>query len=289
MTSSPSERSNWTGRGADTSAQNTYASIKAALKDIIAQRNVEVFLQGSYANATNVRADSDVDIVVMTKQAFSGNFDELSTYTRLAWDSLPAATYHESDLRAEVNAALVAYYGSSRVHPRNKCIQVDKRDGYVDADVVSCIQYRWYPHSDPNLARDYIEGIQLFPLRGGSIINFPKAHIKNGQVKNGECLERYKATVRQVKRLRTRAVDEGLLAADAAPGYLLECMTFNVPANQFVADDSDRLLAVLAWLRVADKQGFLSCDRIHKLFRTDPGHFNASDAQQVIDALWEAY
>lgn len=289
MTSTATERSSWTAAGADTAAQKTYASIRQALAEIETRRNVEIFLQGSYANATNIRADSDVDVVVMTHVVFQGARERLEPATKAFYDSLPPSEYQLTDLRTEVTAALRAYYGASRVHPRNKCIQVDGTSGYVDADVVPCIEYRYFTKPDADITRDYVEGVSIKPLQGDRIINFPKEHIKNGQKKNSECSGRYKETVRQVKRLRNRAVDEGKLRDGIAPGYLLECMVYNAPASTFVADDSQRLTDVILWLKFASKAGFSSCDEIHELFRTDPGRFNVATAQEIIDALWDAY
>ncbi|CCH70202.1 conserved hypothetical protein [Phycicoccus elongatus Lp2] len=289
MASTPQERRDWTAAGSDVTAKNTYSSIKRALAILESAYNVEIFLQGSYANATNIRADSDVDIVVMTKRTFQGSRSRLSSSQQARWDALPAATFTESDLRAEVLSALSQYYGQSRVHSRNKCITVDAAPGYVDADVVPCLQYRHYPGPNSDISAGFVEGIAIHPLRGGQIVNFPKEHIKNGQAKNAECSKTYKATVRQVKRLRNRAVRNGMLRDGIAPGYLLECMVYNVPSSRFIADDSRRLLEVLSWLRVSSKASFKSCDGIHDLFATDPGGFSVSVAQEILDALWEAY
>lgn len=289
MSSTSLEHGNWTEAGSDTAAQNSYASVRKALADIEKRRNVEIFLQGSYANSTNIRADSDVDIVVMTKWTFQGAIDRLGPQRKAEYAALGASDYQITDLRQEVTDALTAYYGSNRVHPRNKCIKVDKAPGYVDADVVPAVQYRWYTSPNADLSRDFVEGISIAPARGGRIINFPKEHITNGQNKNAVCSGRYKQTVRQVKRLRNRAVDEGRLMHDDAPGYLLECMVYNVPTERFSGSNSGRLQDVVLWLRHASKSDFLSCDRIHTLFGTDPGNFDVDKAQRVIDALWDAY
>lgn len=287
MSSTPQERSNWTAAGSDASAQKTYASIRAALAEIEQRRNVEIFLQGSYANATNIRADSDVDVVVMTKVTFQGSVERLGSVARARYDALPPSTFSSSDLRSEVVAALSSYYGSHRVHERNKCVKVDAAAGYVDADVVPALQYRWYRDPNSDLT-EFVEGISISPLRGGRIVNFPKSHIRNGQIKNALCDGRYKATVRQVKRLRNRAVDSGLLASGVAPGYLLECLVYNVATTEFVSDDSKRLINVVSNLKFADKRPFVSCDGIHSLFETDPGQFDVVAAQAIVDALWEA-
>lgn len=284
------EHSRWTAAASADAASSTYASIRRALQDIEREFDVEIFLQGSYANSTNIRDDSDVDVVVMTRLTFHGARERLGAQARARFDALPPATFRAPDLRREVTAALVSYYGAARVHPRNKCIKVDKTSGYVDSDTVPSLQYRWYRSADSDLYSDFIEGIAIHPADGsGTIINFPKVHIANGEAKNQQCSDRYKATVRQMKRLRNRAVDGGLLEGGVAPGYLLECMTFNVPADQFVYDDSQRLSSIVLWLKYANKDEFLSCDGIHHLFRTDPGNFDTPTAQRIIDALWEAY
>jgi hypothetical protein len=288
MSTTASERSSWTSPGSDGSAKKTYDSVRYALRDVISKRGVEVFLQGSYANSTNIRADSDVDIVVMTTETFQGSVSRLSAARKTQFDSLPEATYDTKDLRHDVLVALYSYYGQSRVHPKNKCIRVDKSDGYVDADVVCALQYRWYPNPESDISTGYVEGISIQPLSGLRIINFPKEHIKNGVSKNAVCSGRFKETVRQVKRLRNRAVDLGLLREGEAPGYLLECLTYNVPSSEFISDDAERLRKVALWLKYADKGLFLSVCRIQHLFVDDPGNFSVDQTNRIADALWEA-
>jgi hypothetical protein len=256
------------------------------LKDLTSYRGLDIFLQGSYANHTNIRADSDVDIVVMTTHAYRGDPQRLSPAGRFAYHRTEPADFTPYDLRREVHEALIDYYGGQYVAPRNKCITVRKRAGYVDADVVPCIEYHHYQQGGSTTS--YIEGISIHPLNGPPIVNFPKEHINNGQAKNGTCGMRYKPTVRQIKKLRNRAVDLGLLGDDDAPGYLLECMTYNVPDYEFVADDAQRLWDVVRWLYLADKANFMSCDGIHTLFGTDPGRFSAPRADVICKALWDA-
>lgn len=53
-------------------ADNTIKMIKSAIDadDDLKSMNIEVFTQGSFANNTNVRAESDVDVCVMLKDTF---------------------------------------------------------------------------------------------------------------------------------------------------------------------------------------------------------------------------
>ena len=66
-----SQLETWSKQGPIISSSNTYQSIKNALEyssspilDRIKSGEIKIYLQGSYANATNIRGDSDVDIVV---------------------------------------------------------------------------------------------------------------------------------------------------------------------------------------------------------------------------------
>lgn len=291
MTSTPTEHTAWTAPGSDATAQKTYSSIKTALEPERLALSLDIYLQGSYANATNIRADSDVDVVAQSARTFYSNKEILSTTARQRHEAAYSpATYYATDLRRDVRNALVSYYGSARVGDKDKCISVAKREGYVDADVVPAFEYRRYRSSNPsNVHTDWVEGIIIHPLSGGSIVNFPKEHIKNGHAKNARSGMKYKPTVRQIKHLRNRAVDEGRLNKSDAPGYLLECMTYNVPDSEFVGDDSKRLMTVVLHLKHADKSRFMSCDGIHTLFNTDPGGYTVTQGQRVADALWEAY
>lgn len=277
----------WTAAGTQDTAKKTYASVKNALDTApeLKSRRFEIFLQGSYANATNLRGDSDVDVVAMLFDTISPDISRLSLAQKAAWNARAAGpvTYHEWDFRRDVHAALNRYYGVPRVKPRKKCIRVLKTEGYVDADVVPALQHRLYLEYGAN--QRYIEGIRIYPTEGPSIVNYPKEHVANGQAKNKRCAERYKPTVRQVKHLRNRAEGFGLLDHGIAPGYLLECMVYNVADHLFVADDGLRLTQVLAALASANLAGFLSCDGIHTLFGTDPGGFKTTDAERIISIL----
>ena len=53
-------------------AENTIKMILSAIdnSDELKTKDIEVFIQGSFANNTNVRAESDVDVCVMLKDTF---------------------------------------------------------------------------------------------------------------------------------------------------------------------------------------------------------------------------
>lgn len=284
------ELTNWTAVGTKDAAERTYNSVKAALDSspALKGRSFDVFLQGSYANATNLRGDSDVDVVAMLTSTYVPDTTHLSVPERAAYerDRIPA-TYLAADFRRDVQAALQTYYGAGRVEPKNKCLRVHATQGYVDADVVPALEHRLYTSYAGQYSGKWIEGIRIYPLRGDSIVNYPKEHIRNGQAKNQRCAARYKPTVRQVKHVRLRAESEGSLREGEVPGYLLECMVYNVSDGRFVAEDATRVAQVLGELAAANLSALYSCDGVHHLFVDDPGRFDANEARRIIQILRE--
>ena len=73
-----SQLKTWSHRGAVRTAKQTHESIRKALEayNWPSEAQYEVYLQGSYKNYTNIRGDSDVDVVVQLNSTFSHNLSE---------------------------------------------------------------------------------------------------------------------------------------------------------------------------------------------------------------------
>jgi hypothetical protein len=193
--------------------------------------SVKVYAKGSYANNTNVRRDADVDVAVEWTQEFkvqTWGATEGMTPDQLGYTPV-AEMISPYDFRAQVERALADAFGSAVDTAGDKAIDVAAGAGTLDADVVPCIQLRRYdaPH-------DFRVGHRLFPLSGGWIDNYPEQHLANGRAKNSATGGRYKDIVRALKRLEAEMVEEGTLAKEY-PGYMLECLTYNVPDPHFRA------------------------------------------------------
>src|SRR5690242_12260392 len=92
-----SQLKTWSNPGAQATAKATHETIRRALTPAalnLAAGAYNVYLQGSYANDTNVRGDSDVDIVAELTRTFSHNIGQLpGEQQRLFHDIHPTATY----------------------------------------------------------------------------------------------------------------------------------------------------------------------------------------------------
>ena len=101
----------WSNAPASAKIQFTHEQIRKALEksDVLRIRDYEVYLQGSYANSTNIRVDSDVDVIVQLNSTFSPDISRLTLEQRMLFNrTFPDATYQWADFRRDVFNALIS-------------------------------------------------------------------------------------------------------------------------------------------------------------------------------------
>lgn len=209
-----------------------------------ANRKIEVFVQGSYRNGTNVRTDSDVDVCVRCMDVC---FPEIPDGYTTSSFGLSDASYSYAAFKDDVGGALRAYLGAGAVTRGNKAFDLHENSYRVDADVVPTFEHRRYRVEDGKYS--YTAGTELRPDEGGRIINWPHQNYENGTRKNAATGTRFKKLVRVLKRLKNDMVGAEVAAAKAIPSYLVECLVWNTPDAAFAGDEyADNLRAVLLHL-----------------------------------------
>lgn len=192
-------------------------------------RNVKLFLQGSYANNTNVRQESDVDIAIILESTFSPKY-------RLGYTSADYGHVESTDslyaFKDDVQRALEYKFGKD-VERKDKSIKINGNTYRVDTDTVPSMRYRDYSNDYDILDSNYIEGIIIHPDSGGKIINYPELHIKNGKSKNISTNHMYKKMVRIIKKMRYIMQDIGYASADKVSSFGLESLLWNIPDSVF--------------------------------------------------------
>jgi len=276
----------WSNQGAVATAKQTHESIRTALNHYDwPNGKPEVYLQGSYKNRTNIRGDSDVDIVVQLNSIFRSNLTEEQNRRFRFTD----ATYTWHDFRKDVLNALIEYYEPSKVSEGKKSLKV--QTSYLPADVVVCIQYRKYP-PNPKSEDDFEEGMTFYvPSEGRWVINFPKLHYYNGVIKNKLTDEWYKPTIRMFKNARTYLIERGA-PQDLAPSYFLECLLYNVPDSIFGISFQDTFYNVVNWLNLADFRQFVCQNEQLPLFGNSPEQWSEQKARRFLSymmQLWETW
>jgi hypothetical protein len=221
--------SGWTGPSSASEQEKqdrTERMIREAAKEHAAFDGCDltVYAKGSYANNTNVKADSDVDIAVQCGNAIY--WDKASTNA-----GPPSTPYHgiwtPARLRSELETALRKKFPGQVDASGSTAFRIHSGTARVDADVVPCFDYHYYFSST-----NYREGAKVFKRDGSSLINYPAQQLANGRAKNNRTNQFYKKAVRIMKR-----VENAMLVADVhrqVPSFLVECLVYNCPDSVFL-------------------------------------------------------
>jgi len=283
-----SQLDTWSRQGTTVSATALYERIRTALQNDTALqgRNFDVFLQGSYRNSTNIRGDSDVDVVAMLTETYMPEYGALDAYTKTAVEgSSSSATYTLTDFRRDVSNAIRRAFPSHNITEGGKSIKIPRTSNNIPADVVPCLEYRLYLPPQTLLSNaTYVEGIWLWDVqRGHAVTSYPKQSYDNGVAKNGRTNQWYKPTVRIFKNARGWMEDNGLIQSGTASSHAIECLLYNVPDQQFGSSYGDTVVNVVNWLNGADLTNFVCQNGIQRLF--DSGRWTQQNARAYIGAL----
>ena len=233
----------------------------------------EVYLQGSYKNSTNIRVDSDVDVVVQLNSTFYPGTSKLHPEEKkLHNQTFSDSNYSWNDFQNDVYSALSSYFGSNLVKRGDKSIKLTGRGNRIDADIVPCLQYRaWKSFSHRN-QNDFVEGMMFWTLRENTkVVNFPKLHYENGKDKNGpwRTNSMYKNLVRVIKNIKHELIERNL-NPNISPSYFVECMIYNIPNNLFVHNNFqaslERILGYIVCLSEYDSRQLVTGSEQQRLF-----------------------
>jgi hypothetical protein len=250
----------WSLQGATTRANETYESVRAALGSLRAG-STETYLQGSYANGTNIRADGTVDVVVQLNAPTADPF----TYAAF---------------RREILSVLRSRYHLSTVGEGKLSLKVRDQETRLPADIVvglKCV--------DPREC----EGIWLTTPDGAQVINYPKQHIGNGARKDDETGGWYRRAVREFKNVRDHLIKDGILEKGAAPSYFLECLIYNVPSEKFGPTHQDTFCNCVNWLMEADLPSLKCQNGRQDIFNSNGSRWKAESARKFLEAVGDLW
>lgn len=271
----------WKRRGDDQKSSKTYELIVRLLRDycsdIVDINSENVFLQGSYANHTNIKDDSDIDVVVLAHNVFSNNAKEAlnplqyNEFSKTYSDSTNTLPKFKEELYTRLNGKQIA--GQTIIWERGcKTLKFNQNAEfwqYVPVDLVPAFEYRKYSGSNGILKENQIEGIKLYDsCKQEYKINYPKLHIKNGKDKNSENRTNghYKETVRIFKQARNYLIELDVIDENLMPSYALECLLYNVPDALFKKDLVERVDSIIQWLSVHISVTFREQSEMCRLF-----------------------
>ena len=236
--------SRWSHPRSAMASKQAHVSIRDALAadDRLSEFKHEVLLQGSYKNNTNLRRDSDVDLVIRLAHKLSPGVAALSGKQLQENASHQAAHRHWQSFRRRAMRVMRNRYGDSVTSGR-KTIKLAKGELHADANLVVTLSYK--------------AGIALYlPDEHRWVVSFPQQHHERGLAKEEATSRRFKRTVRMFKAARNWLVDKEVVAKEDTPSYFIECLLYNVPDSLFAPKLAPTYTGILDWLQKVSLQDF---------------------------------
>ncbi|NKL21811.1 nucleotidyltransferase domain-containing protein [Rhizobium leguminosarum] len=266
MAISESQLETWSQIGKAAQFTDAYNSIRENLLNSSAPYPVslvDVHLQGSYGNDTNVWGDSDVDIVLCHNGAFYYDLNNMAAPEQFILKSSFSgeAVYRYENFKGDAQRYISGLYRD--VDLSGKAIYIPGNSGRRSADVLVCQQFRRYYS-----LHDYRLGI-AFMRNGARIENFPKQHSENCTTKHQATNQNFKRMVRIFKNMRNSMIAKGILADKVAPSYFIEGMLYNVPNEKFVGSYEDMWIKCFNWIVTADALKLTTASGLHWLVRDE--------------------
>lgn len=279
----------WSHLGSVTQSSTTYQTVRNALTATSAaysDKSFEVFLQGSYGNATNIYAESDVDTVIRLDSIFWHNVAELPADQQAAFHrghpGVPGYTFAE--FKQGVAARLSSAFGTD-VEPGTKALRIKANGSRRSADVVVCYQYRRYSRYISATDYHFVPGIIFLTTSGSQIINYPKGHSDNCTTKHQATNSWFKPTVRIIKNMRTRLVESNAIHTGVAPSYYIEGMLYSVPNDKFGGSYATTFANCINWLLATDRTKLICANEQYWLLGNSNVQWTTANCDMFLNAL----
>lgn len=267
---------------------NSEYQVKEAIKNSekLESKTIKVFGQGSYANDTNVKNNSDIDINVRLDDTVYVQVPNNKEKNDFGYSD---SNYTFSQYRKDVYDALVEYFGYEYILDKNKCITVLPNSSRVETDVVPTLRLDRY---DTENKTSKIEGVRFIAKDNSVITNYPLKHIDNGKSKNANTQKRFKRLTRIYRRIRYKMIEDNVGVSDNITSFLLECLVWNVPNHIFNNYDTwtDRLKESIIYIYNATKEGEETCNEWGEvselLYLFKARKWNVKDVNQYMVQMW---
>jgi hypothetical protein len=180
--------------------------------------DIATYVKGSYRNNTNVRRDSDVDVVVECRDLFY--YSGVTDHHR---PGLYSGHWTPELWRQEVTAAMRTAFSPAGIDTSGTiAIRIKEVAGSrPSTDVVPSFEFHDYTGAG------YDQGSCVFPRNtAAKVVNWPQQQLDNGIEKNNRTGRRYKNYVRALKNAENALSAKGVISD--LPSYFMECLVFNV-------------------------------------------------------------
>ena len=272
--------SGWSHHRSGTAPAQAKVAIRRALDNYRwpQEARYKVFLQGSYQNGTNLRGDSDVDVVIQLATRIRPKVAALGPAELESNGSHRFLLERWQAFRQHALRAMRAEFEGS-VTTGRKSLKVAQGRIPANADVVVTLKYE--------------DGLAIYlPDERRWVVSHPQRHHQRGMRKERATGNRFKRTVRMFKAARNRLVNDSSINERVASSYFIECLLYNVPDRLFSQQLSATYVDILQWLGSAQIRGFKTQSGCMELFGTRPEQWTIDGARRftaALQQLWDSW
>lgn len=243
---------------------------------VIDKDEFRLFLQGSYANDTNIKTESDVDIALICDTRKYRIYKDGNKTNIIKPNDSSIAPFNMDEFKKKLLGILKDKFGSSNVTMGKKSIKIAGDKDRKNVDLVPCFRVEMYNGSNADSAEFYTDGICIIGPGGKEIFNYPRIHIEKGKSKNGDTNQMYKKVVRVIKSIHSDRIGKSKNPSDKArlesiKSFVLECLVYTYPTEKFITDNlSKTVRKVVDYLALeADYRTMKEINGINPLFNED--------------------
>jgi predicted nucleotidyltransferase len=260
--------------------------IEKALRAVFGD-SIRVFLQGSYKNRTNVKRESDVDIVVEYTGTYFHELHLLSPQElQRYWGLHVPVTYPYHQFKTDVTKILTDEFEDGEVERVDKCIKVYRNDQRVHADIIPSFTHNCY--ATATVVKH--KGIHFVTDAGVDTFNYPEQHHDNGEAKNVRTKGKFKDIVRILKNIKYDLVDADIMKEKDMPSYFIESLVWNLSDPVFYGAQNSTILRSALIQLYSDMKNAKRAGKyreIHNLRYLLPATgYSAQQAQTFIKHAW---
>lgn len=259
----------WSKVGSQVQSKETYATIRNALNITTAPYvgKVDIFLQGSYGNDTNVFGkESDVDMVIRSDAAYFRDLSRLTPMQQAMYEAGNSGVpgYPFQTFKADVIKVLKDKFGTDLDLTHKKALKIKANGNRRGADVLVCQDFRRYTTYTGNDS-DYLTGVGFLTTDNTLIENYPKYHSTVLSAKHQVTKSWLKPTIRIFKNMRNRLIDDGKMKNGIAPSYYLEGLFWNAPDATFGTNYNTTVYNCLKWMNELDESKLMCANAMFSL------------------------
>ncbi|MCB9352086.1 MAG: nucleotidyltransferase [Lewinellaceae bacterium] len=249
---------------------------------------LDIYLQGSYKNHTNVTKSSDVDLVVQVTSIWMANKQSLPPEQLEKYNSSHRSIdYPFAEFNIQIFHALQEFFGEKNLKNGNKCLKLTEHGKYCNADIIPCFTYREYGYFKSESDQKCEKGMYFITNNGQFVRNFPKQHYDALTEKSKNTDGRFKETVRMFKNMKDDLIEKGIINEGTAKSYFIENMLYNIPVTYFSGTFTERFENIMEhierqWLTEAFHK-FKCANGIDDLISDQ--NWKIENAQQFLIAL----